>query len=342
MEFHKESLQMLEQFDKPAFFADKATVLISNSHANAIGICEGTKLSELFDKKTEEDFSNVLFTATVTRIEYTVSAAQVGEATLYTLTASSLTQQLQGIMHAAQQLRIPLSSLSSSVSLLNQDDPQCGKIRKHLHSLQRAIRNMSDATLFLEDRSAKKETVEIGSYVAEIAQKLQQHFSDSDICIDYSVFEEKLYCDADMALVERALYNMVSNSLKAGSQKIQLDLKRKDQSLYLTVTDDGCGMTGEEKSEILSQFRKQPGWISNGYGLGLGMMIIYAAAKAHNGTFLINDNEPHGCKITLTIEIKKGNGVLRQKPASLYVDPLGGADTLLLELSDVLPNKDYL
>lgn len=342
MDFPIERLQMLEQFDKPAFFADQESILASNANAKAVGIYEGAKLSELFAAESS-DSSQQLFTARLQGIEYTVSAAQVGNIKLYTLTVSELTQQLQGIMRAAQQLRIPLSGLTSSFDLLKQKkSDQLNTIDKHLHALRRAVRNMSDASLFLEDRSSKKETVEIASYFAETAQKLQQHFTDSKICISYSVFEEKLYCNADIALIERALYNMVSNSLKAGSRNLQLELKKKNKTLYLTVTDDGCGMTDEQKADILTKFREQPSWAFQNYGLGLGMMIVYAAAKAHKGTLLISDNDPHGCRITLTITIEKCESVLRQKPVSIYVDPLGGADPLLLELSDVLPSEDYL
>lgn len=344
MEVSKENLLILEQFDKPAFFANAAVVLAANSKAASIGIEADAELSDSFMRKQSKYLCAQTFSATFQGIEYTVSAAKIGEFTLYTLSANALTEQLQSIMRAAQQLRSPLAGLSGALDLIKQDhkDPIYGRTAKHLHALQRAVRNMSDAALFLEDRSSKKETVEIAGYFEETAEKLRQHFSDTDISISYSLFSEKLYCNMDISLIERAIYNMVSNSLKAGSKNLELDLKKNDGTLYLTITDDGCGMPNEQKASILTRFKEQPGWASQGYGLGLGMMIVFAAAKAHNGAMMIGDVTPHGCKITLTFAIEKDDTMVRQKAAGLRIDPLGGADPLLLELSDILPPTDYL
>ena len=135
---------------------------------------------------------------------------------------------------------------------------------------------------------------------------------------------------------------MVFSEICLYIRRILYYLKKVNKNLLLTVTDNGCGMSDEQKAAILSHFREQPSWNAQSYGLGLGMMIVYAAAKAHNGTLLISDVQPHGCKITLSMAIEKSDAVFRQKPVGIHVDPLGGADPLLLELADVLPAKDYI
>ena len=339
-----ETLQMLEQFDKPAFIADHAKVLHANSKAQALQINEGSEPAFLNVLKETADNSNTVFSTCLHGINYTVSSSPLGENHLFIMDSESLVRQLQSIIRAAQQLRAPLSALTSSVNLLKDDrsDENLGKTSKKLLSLQRAVRNMSDASLFLSDRSGKKETVNLTAYLDEIVQKLQQHFQNSQISISYTGLTERSYCSVDIALLERAIYNMVSNSLKAGSTALEIGAKVIGKTLSLTISDNGCGMTNEQKSHILDMYRSDPDWIASGYGLGLGMMIVYAAAKAHNGTLLINDNEPHGCKITLTLTIEKGDSMVRQKPVNIIIDPLGGADALLLELSDVLPSNEFI
>lgn len=354
MELSNDCLIMLEHLGKPAFFSNNETISYVNTKANAIGINANTPLSEIFRNCLDPDAlssAKAVFNTTINRINYTVTTSAVGNLKLFILEESNEIQQLQSVLRAAQQLRSPLAGLSSAINLLtetNRDsaDPNIIKLTqkttKHLFSLQRSVRNMSDITLFLEDRAGKKETVDTAAYIQELAEKIIQQVCKSGIAISYIGPDEKIYCNIDSTLIERAIYNMISNALKAGSKNIHISLTRKSKTLQLSVQDDGCGMTDDEKNQFLSKFRENPVINAHGYGLGLGMMIIHAAAAAHNGTMLISDIEPHGCKISITIAIESEPLLLKQTPVTIQIDPMGGIDPLLLELSDFLPSEMFL
>ena len=162
----------------------------------------------------------------------------------------------------------------------------------------------------------------------------------SKIHFDVDAYTARLIGRENVSRLEGAVSELVKNTYDADASCCVLYYEQSTQTLYLA--DNGCGMTNEQKSHILDMYRSDPDWIASGYGLGLGMMIVYAAAKAHNGTLLINGNDPHGCKITLTLTIEKGDSMVRQKPVNIIIDPLGGADALLLELSDVLPSNEFI
>ena len=142
-------------------------------------------------------------------------------------------------------------------------------------------------------------------------------------------------------LIERAFYNMISNSFKARSKNIHIDLKYNRTALQLTISDDGYGINNEDKAELLSKFKKEPSLDFSSRGLGLGMLIIHAAAVAHNGTVIIADAEPRGCKITLTMDIQDNHLTLRQNTAIFPQDPLGGIDHMLIELAEFLPENNF-
>ena len=72
------------------------------------------------------------------------------------------------------------------------------------------------------------------------------------------------------------------------------------------------------------------------------MLIIHAAAAYHNGTILIADADPKGCKVTITFEKKEATGLLRQETSVIKTDSLGGADHLLIELADHIRPDDFL
>ena len=352
MELSNECLIMLECMNTPAFFADQQSIVHVNQKASALGINTGAKVDELLNKNhlelVEQDCNSLLLTR-LHGVNYTVSITSIGALHLFILKKSEDPNQLQGLERAAQQLRVPLTALASSIRLIKESEaPKSpdnikyfNKATKQLFTLQRAVRNMSDACMFFKDRSTKKEYTDVTAHLLEISQKLTHRLEGSAIDLTFSYPSEQICCSIDKGLLERALYNMVSNSLKAESKHIEISLTKKNNTLFLTVQDDGCGISDAEKQSILSRFKEEPSWSMDRLGLGLGMMIIHAAACAHNGTMLISDHAPHGCKITITITIEKEPTMLKQKPALINIDPLGGTDQLLLELSDILPPENF-
>lgn len=353
MELSNESLRILDCLDQPAFVADNTMIVHANGKAQQIGITATSSLTDILGESISHITPNndrAVFTVQFQEIQYTVTASQIGNLKLFIMAQSTELQQMQVLLRAAQQLRVPLASLTSTVNYLkdqqsNNSNPETTKLvqrtTKHLLSLQRVVRNMSDAPLFLNNRSEKKETTDVASYIQEICEKLSQHFENTAISITYTRPAEPIVCSIDRTLIERAIYNMVSNSLKAESRNIQIELSKKGNVLHLIVSDDGCGISEADKSRILSKFNENPMWNMQHYGLGLGMMIVRAAAAAHKGTLLIGDVNPHGCKITMTLSIEKESLLLKQNAVLIRVDPLGGADQLLLELSDILPSADF-
>ena len=201
---------------------------------------------------------------------------------------------------------------------------------------------MSDVPELFKSRYFKRKSVNVFKFVDEICEKSAANFSNSVLNITYSIPKESMYCSIDTELLERAIYNMIANSVKAQSKNIHIDLKQQRDILQLSVSDDGYGMINEQKSKILTKFKEKPALNFSDRGLGLGMLIIHAAAFSHNGTVLITDVEPRGCKVTLTIQITgKGQMQLSQNPVFLNFDPLGGVDPIVIELAEFLPPENF-
>lgn len=340
-----ECIAMLEHIKSPAFISDDVQVLHANAAAKSLDIVQGISLKDLLGEASAD-----IITKEIRNVYYTITVSPIGEYKLYVLEQSLREQQLQSLLRAAQHLRMPLASLTSSVnSIMAQarlnDDPAaiCAmqKATKQLFTLHRTVRNMSEAKEYFKKRYAKLENINIFQFMRELCDKLCASFEDSNVKITCNVADEDVYCNIDTELLERAFYNMISNSLKADSSNIQISFTRAGKQLQLTVCDDGRGMTSEERSGILSKFQTEPTLNFDDRGLGLGMVIIHAAAIAHEGTVLIADAEPKGCKITLTLQISKDTPVLKQKPVLISVDSMGGVDPLMIELAEFLPPEVF-
>jgi signal transduction histidine kinase len=98
----------------------------------------------------------------------------------------------------------------------------------------------------------------------------------------------------DRVLLAQAVNNLVDNALKyvGDGGKIGVEvLRRTDGAISIVVTDDGPGIPDAEKPKVAQRFYR--GDTSRGTpGVGLGLSLVEAIAKLHDGALELADNHP--------------------------------------------------
>ena len=94
------------------------------------------------------------------------------------------------------------------------------------------------------------------------------------------------------------------------------------------------------RSGIHSRYLRQPGIEDGRYGIGLGMVLIRAAALAHGGTVLMEHPADSGTRITMTLEIRQTSTGYMRSPI-LMPDYGAERDHGLIEFSQFLPADLY-
>ena len=138
------------------------------------------------------------------------------------------------------------------------------------------------------------------------------------------------------------MWNILSNCIRftpTGGQ-IQATLTRKGKRLCLTVQDSGSGIADSVRGSVFRRYLRQPAIEDSRYGLGLGMVMIRAAASHHGGAVLIDRPPQGGTRVTVTLAIRQ-DPVSQLRSPLLKVDYAGERDHALIELSDVLPAEFY-
>jgi two-component system, OmpR family, sensor histidine kinase TctE len=96
------------------------------------------------------------------------------------------------------------------------------------------------------------------------------------------------------------LENLIENAtIHAANSSVQVQLEQIDSTLQLSVTDTGRGLSPEALERAREAFYRAPGTKSQGSGLGLA--VVDRIARAHGGTFKLENNDPHGLRATLEI-----------------------------------------
>ena len=160
----------------------------------------------------------------------------------------------------------------------------------------------------------------------------------SGYTIRYQLPAEPVCTVADREKVERALLNLLSNAMKyaSGEGEILVQLARRGDRLCLSVTGSGERLP----SDIYTRFCRQPMLENPRNSIGLGMVLIRAAALSHGGAVFTDQPEAGRNRVTLSLPIRRPENPGLRTPV-LHMDYAGGYDHCLLELSDVLSPELY-
>jgi signal transduction histidine kinase len=112
------------------------------------------------------------------------------------------------------------------------------------------------------------------------------------------VAEPGVRISGDWHLLSQALANLLDNALKyAGGGQIELRVFHKDGQAILEVADQGPGIPEADRQSVLDRFvRLEPSRTTPGNGLGLS--LVRAIARRHEGSVTLEDNGP-GLRVRL-------------------------------------------
>lgn len=352
---HTDSVkQMLNMLTYPAFTVADGKISYCNECATTLFLLPGTDIYSILltgkDEYAEFTDGHLYLTIAVGGYTREVTVVSLDGNHLFLLSDENIPAQLQAISLAAQQLRMPLSDLIATTSLLlpksaeNGDrntQMQIAQATRSLHQLMRIVGNMSDAARYQAEPSSNMFAVDATCLFAEVMEKAATLLSGMNITLLYEGPTTPVCLLADGERIERAVYNLISNAVKfsPGGSTIQATLKRKKDLLFFTLTDPGERIAQEAQANVFNRFMRQPGLGDSRFGLGLGLNIVHNTATAHGGTVLLENPPSGGLRITMTLKIRQSASTMVRSPYRL--DYVGGHDHGLVELSDVLPASAY-
>ena len=147
---------------------------------------------------------------------------------------------------------------------------------------------------------------------------------------------------ADPSQMEQVLMNLVINARDAMPEGGRILIQTSDADLdpdyhsmpsrtpareyvMLMVTDNGCGMSAETKSQIFEPFFTTK---EQGKGTGLGLAIVFGIVKQSSGQILV-DSEP-GKGTTFKVYFPLVDGAAQSESEERFEEPAQGAETILL------------
>ncbi len=201
-------------------------------------------------------------------------------------------------------LASPLSATRINIELFLRDRKE-----EHLHS---ALKSLDEMWSIIEDSRnlAKLETVEpnfeeidLAEIIDEIVDEFIPLAEEKDITI-------KLNINKNMPLISTktirlAISNLISNAIKYSPEgsTVEVSVVDEGKSYVISVSDQGEGISPENRERIFKRFERiEKGAIK---GSGLGLAIVKRIADIHRGEIWIEDNKPKGSVFKLRIPKKQ-------------------------------------
>ena len=335
--------QMLELMEHPAFSVCEGVITGVNAAAKERLILPGEPIEPMICAGREEyralQSGSMALTLELFGLQTEATVTCVGEHRIFRLSMSEESESLRVLARAAQELRAPLHDAMALTRAIQEGAAPASQaeltahLNRELHRILRIVGNMSFQS------TPRPEMQDVSALLAELFASAAVYCEAARVVLSYSGLPAPVYSMVDGDLIGRAVHNLLSNAIRGAGPggTITARLTRRGGALYLTVEDSGSGES-LPTAAMFHTYRQEPG-IGGSQGLGLGMTIVEAAAKAHGGVVMLEKIDGSGLRATIRLPIRQSGSGLRSP--SLRVDYAGEHSRELIEFADVLPPEFY-
>ena len=156
---------------------------------------------------------------------------------------------------------------------------------------------VSDFKKLMRIPEPKKEQVEVNQFIDSIFPLLQEFCIENEIDINYNRIQKTCFFLIDKEQITQVLINLVKNAveaIKAEDGYIKIKASIDSEQIYLTISDNGEGISKEVLSEIFIPF-----FTTKKEGSGIGLSISRQIIRNHDGELRITSQKDEGTKCEL-------------------------------------------
>ena len=215
---------------------------------------------------------------------------------------SSLGRMVASLAH---QIRTPLSAaliyashLTDQVLPVDTQQRFAGRLKERLHELEHQVRDMlvfARGELPLTDRVSPKQLMQ------SLQAAAQTHVEGVSMRWQCDIHGGEVLCNRDTLV--GALLNLIENALQSGTPQVRLKVHvyARDNTLRLAVSDSGSGI----EPHVLRRLG-EPFFTTKATGTGLGLAVVKAVVRAHQGELQLHSRLGRGTCALLSLPLIPG------------------------------------
>jgi signal transduction histidine kinase len=217
---------------------------------------------------------------------------------------------------AAHELKTPLTSLLGNIQLIQRraaregllqerDQRAFGVVAAQTRRLQQMVEALLDVTRLESGHlSLHRELLDLGALVQRIVAEVQPTLSMHTITT--TTRGTGLIVDGDPLRLEQVLQNIIQNAVKyspAGGA-IAIETFTQDQSVCVSVADQGMGIPQESVQRLFSRFYRAANVDDRQIsGMGIGLYVVKEIVTLHGGSVAVESIEGAGSTFTICLPL---------------------------------------
>jgi signal transduction histidine kinase len=236
-------------------------------------------------------------TSTLHKVEHTNKMASIG-------------RLAAGVAH---EINNPLAIINEKGGLLKDilslsaDLPPKEKIVGLIDSIINSVERCSVITHrllgFARHIDVRSETIDMGQFIKEVLGFIGKEAQYRNIRINMDVADNVPVIESDRGRLQQVFLNVINNAFAAVADGGRIDILVEApvaDKVSVTITDDGCGIPGENLRTVFEPFFSTKGQ----KGTGLGLSITYGLVQKLGGNISVESEVDKGTSFTLTLPVK--------------------------------------
>ena len=229
--------------------------------------------------------------------------------------------RLQFFTNISHEFRTPLTLISGPLELLNKrlslkDDEEklFNIVHKNTNLLLRLINQVLDfrkvETGSMELNASNGDII---SYIKNCGEAFRYMAEERSMRFIIESDVEQLEIQFDQDIIEKIIYNLLSNAFKYGRPNGEVHLSIclsseqiiERQKLIIQVSDNGFGIDSENPQDVFKQYKQFNHGHKHISGTGIGLALTKSLVKLHGGNISVTSKKNEGTNFTFTIPVIK-------------------------------------
>jgi len=211
---------------------------------------------------------------------------------------------------ASHEFRTPLTTMLSSLSLLNKYGEQNDRLNqiKHVGKIKTSIHNLTDilndflSVSRLEEGKIETMSVQVNlrEVIADIINEMQSMAAEGQTILQKHTGNDLV--NIDVRLLKNILFNLISNALKFTLDGLPVEVisETTSEAIKISIKDKGIGISNQDQKHLFERFFRGRN-ATHIQGTGLGLHIVAKYAEILNATLSFESIESRGSTFIITI-----------------------------------------
>lgn len=212
---------------------------------------------------------------------------------------------------ASHELKTPITTIKAYTQLLQTFGKDLTadsknyllKIDQYTNKLHFLLNELLDVSkINLGHLNLSKIDIPFHEFLIDTLNSIQQITSKHKIILKENA---KLVLKADMVRLEQVITNVISNSAKysPGKELIEVRSVISGNELIVSVTDEGIGISAENKEKIFQRFYRVNGVENTFSGFGIGLYVSAQIIQQHGGKMWVESKQGQGSTFYFSLPV---------------------------------------